>query len=142
VRRDRQRGAAAVELALTLPVALLLIGGTVYLGRALHARGRLVDAVGYAVRAEAIAAATRPNGTVDQGSILAMVNGRVTDENDCAQPVTVTYVVGGVVPYRYLDVTARCQLVAPILGAFLPNLSLNTVEATASMPLDYEVTPP
>lgn len=141
MRRDRQRGAAAVELALTLPLALLLIGGTVYLGRALHARGRLADAVGYAARAEAIAAATRPNGAVDQGAILAAVNGRVSEENDCVQPVSVTYVVGGVVPYRYLDVTAQCQLVAPILGAFLPNLSLNTVEATASMPLDYEVTP-
>jgi hypothetical protein len=139
VRRSRQKGAAAVELAMTLPIALLLIGGTVYLGRALHARGRLADAVGYAARAEAIAAATRPNGTVDQGSILAMVNGRVAGENDCIQPISVTYVVGGVVPYRYLDVTAQCQLTAPILGAFLPNFSLNTVEATASMPLDYEV---
>jgi hypothetical protein len=48
----------------------------------------------------------------------------------------VTAAAGGVAPYRHLDVTARCQLVTPILGAFLPTFSLNTVEATASMPID------
>ena len=45
---------------------------------------------------------------------------------------------GGVPPYRHLDIRVQCQLVAPILGAFLPSFSLNSVEATASMPIDGE----
>jgi hypothetical protein len=136
--RRRQRGAAAVELALTIPTVLTLVAGTVYLGRALHARGRLVDAVGFAARAEAIAAGGRPGGAIDTSSIVAMVNGRMAGDTDCVPPVTIRVEPGGVAPYRHVDVAASCELVAPILGAFLPRLSFNTVEATASMPLDYE----
>ena len=136
--RSRERGAAAVELALTIPTVLLLVGGMLYLGRALHARGRVADAVGYAARAGAIAAGGQPGGAVDASWIKSSVTGRLANSTDCVQPVTVTSEAGGVAPYRHLDVTARCQLVAPILGAFLPTFSLNTVEATASMPIDDE----
>lgn len=134
--RHRQRGAAAVELALTIPTAMLLIGGMLYLGRALHARGRVVDAVGYAARAGSIAAGGQPGGIVDGNWITANVASRLADSSDCVQPVSVSWVAGGVAPYRHLDVTARCQLVTPILGAFLPTFSMNSVEATATMPID------
>jgi Flp pilus assembly protein TadG len=136
--RHRERGAAAVELALTIPVALMIIAGTLYLSRALHARARLVDAASFACRSESIAAATRPGGNVDSNSINTMVNGKMAGETDCIQPITVGFQVGGVAPYRHLDVTASCQLAAPLMGAFLPNFSLNTIEATASMPIDVE----
>jgi Flp pilus assembly protein TadG len=138
IRRPSQKGAAAVELALTIPTALLIVAGTLYLGRALHARGRLVDAVGFAARSEAIAAGTRPGGLVDANAVTAMVNGRLADETACLQPVTVQVEASGVAPYRHLDVKASCQLAAPLLGAFLPNFSMSSVEATAAMPLDYE----
>lgn len=135
-RRARQKGAAAVELALTIPTAMLLIGGMLYVGRALHARGRVVDAVGYAARAGSIAASGQVGGAVDGNWITSTVATRLADSTDCVQPVNVTWVAGGVAPYRHLDVTARCQLVTPVLGAFLPTFSMNTVEATASMPID------
>jgi hypothetical protein len=134
--RARQRGAAAVELALTIPTAMLLVGGMLYLGRALHARGRVLDAVSYAARAGSIAAGGQAGGAVDSNWIRSTVVTRLADSSDCVQPVGVTAAAGGVAPYRHLDVTARCQLVTPILGAFLPTFSLNTVEATATMPID------
>jgi hypothetical protein len=115
---------------------MLLVGGMLYLGRALHARGRVLDAVSYAARAGSIAAGGQPGGAVDSNWIRSTVVTRLSDSSDCVQPVGVAAAAGGVAPYRHLDVTARCQLVTPILGAFLPTFSLNTVEATATMPID------
>jgi len=123
---------------MTIPTVLAIIAGTVFIGRALNARGRLVDAVGYAARAAAIAAGTQPEGKVDGNWIVANVSAKLADGADCAQPVAVAWVTGGVAPTRYLDVTAKCELTTPILGAFLPKVTLTTVEATASMPIDYE----
>jgi Flp pilus assembly pilin Flp len=138
VIRDRQKGAAAVEFALCLPALLLIIAGTVHLGRALHARGRLVDAVSFAARSEAIAAGTRPNGDVDGGAITSMINGRLAGDTDCVLPVAVAFQVSGVPPYRHLEVNANCTLVTPMMATILGPLGLNNVGAAASMPLDYE----
>jgi Flp pilus assembly protein TadG len=137
-RRDRQKGAAAVEFALTLPALLLIIAGSVYLARALHARGRLVDAVAFAARSEAIAAA-KNNGQVDNNSILKMINGKMQDDTDCVLPVEVHWDAYKL-PVPYLTIHATCTLQTPILGAFLGPITANQVAADASMPIDYDAT--
>jgi Flp pilus assembly protein TadG len=75
-RSNGQRGAVAVEFALSIPALVLVVFGGVMLSRAIHARTRLSDAVGYAARAEAVAASFR-NGAVDGAAINQSVNARM-----------------------------------------------------------------
>jgi hypothetical protein len=56
-----QRGSASVELALGLPLLLLVVLGGLHLGRVVMARHQLADAASYATRAAAIAA--RPDSS-------------------------------------------------------------------------------
>jgi Flp pilus assembly protein TadG len=136
---DRERGAVAVEFALCIPALVLVVFGGVMLARAIHARTRLSDAVAYAARAEAVAAAQRPNGAVDGASVTQNVQTRMMTVPECAQPIAVQWQAVHVAPYRRLEVTATCTL---RLGGvpFLPNnAGLTTVSATAAMPLDVEV---
>lgn len=135
-RRDRQRGAAAVEFGLCMPALILIIGGTFYIGRALQARGRLVDAVGYAARAAAIAASQTPNGDVDGGSVTKAVNDKLAGEGGCVQPVAVVWTVS-LTPIRHIDVHAQCTLSAPLFGG---NFGLTQISADASMPIDVATT--
>ncbi len=138
MRRDKQRGAVAVEFALCMPALLIVVFGGVMLARAIHARARLSDAVSYAARAEAVAASMRPNGAVDGAAITTNVNTRMASVNECSQPITTTFQTIGVVPYRRLEVTATCTLkVYGVPGA--PNLGVSSISATAAMPLDVEV---
>jgi Flp pilus assembly protein TadG len=51
---ERDRGAAAVELALVLPVLLLIVFGTIDFGRLLHARMTLTEAAREGARAVAL----------------------------------------------------------------------------------------
>jgi Flp pilus assembly protein TadG len=129
---------------MTIPTLLLLVGGMLYLGRALHTRGRLVDAVAFAARAEAIAvgAGARAHGDPDATRVTVAVTSRMRGDSNCVGAPAITVDTGGVQPTRFVTVTAECNLAAPILGAFLPTLSLNSVRAQASMPLDYEAPPP
>ncbi len=135
-RRRNQRGAAAVEFGLCLPALILIIGGSLYLGRALQARGRLVEAVGYAARTAAIGASTTPNGDVAGGAITQAVNDKLASENACQQPVAINWQVV-LSPYRHIDVHAECVLSAPLFGG---TFGLTRVSADASMPIDVATT--
>lgn len=78
-RRRRDRGAAAVEMALTLPVLLLLVGGIVDFGRAFNAQMTMTQAAREGARMVAL------------GYTTTQVNTRVT-QAATGLPVTVTVV--------------------------------------------------
>jgi Flp pilus assembly protein TadG len=137
-RRDRQRGAVAVEFLATVPALLMVVFGGLMLARAIHARSRLSDAVSYAARAEAVAASMRPNGAVDGTAIQTNVNARMTSVPECGQPIQVQFQTLNAVPYRRLEVTATCTL-KPFSVPGAPNLGVTQISATAAMPLDVEV---
>ena len=59
-RVGRERGAAAVEFALILPIMLLVIGGIVDFGRALFTEIELANAAREGARAASISGATLP----------------------------------------------------------------------------------
>lgn len=63
LRRRAQRGAAAVELALVLPVLLLVIGGVVDFGRALYTKVIITNAAREGARAAVASGATLINIT-------------------------------------------------------------------------------
>jgi hypothetical protein len=118
-----------------MPALLLIIAGTTYIGRALEARGRLVDAVGYAARVGVIAAGKDPDGQVPQGVVPKAVQDKLAGEGNCRQlAVTSTE---GLTPLRHLDVHAECTLAAPLFGG---NFGLTRISADASMPIDVSVT--
>lgn len=125
-RKDRERGAAAVEFAMLIPALLIILLGSIHFGRAFAARHRLGDAAGFAARGAAIAG--NP-GLADQ-LLRARMNGA-----DCTQ-ISVGAQALGTAPYRYLLVSASCTLPIPLGSALLGNLGLADVRVTATMPMD------
>lgn len=100
--RRGERGAAAVEMALILPVLLLLVGGIIDMGRAFMTQILLTNAAregtraavvmttgtpGPAIRARAVAAAT---GTASPTATVVPANGCVGATSTTQVTVTVT----------------------------------------------------
>jgi Flp pilus assembly protein TadG len=131
-RRRKERGSVAVEFALCIPALCIIIFGGIYLARAVHARARLVDAVGVATRAAAIRAAT--TGTVDENALRQTINARMADVSGCANPITIEpRTVND--PLPRLEVKATCRVTGSAIP-FLSTVSIASVTATAAMPLD------
>ncbi len=98
MRRPRardDRGAAAVELALVLPVLLLVVFGVVDFGRMLHAQLRLSQAAREGARAAALGADARTRvtrATPGLDGVTTSVVGCVRDAVEIGDAqVTVTY---------------------------------------------------
>lgn len=62
-RRDQDRGAAAVEFALVLPILVVLVFGIVVFGRALNVQATLAGAARVAARAASLPASPTDPGT-------------------------------------------------------------------------------
>ena len=128
----RQRGSIAVEFALCIPALCIIIFGGIYLARAVHARARLVDAVGVATRSAAIRASI--DGSVNETSLRQMLNSRMADVAGCANPITIEpRTVND--PLPRLEVKATCRVTGSAIP-FLSTVSIASVTATAAMPLD------
>ena len=68
----RERGAAAVELAITLPVVLLIIGGIVDFGLFFFAQIQLTNAAREGARAAIVTGTPAPGGGPSQRAIAAL----------------------------------------------------------------------
>lgn len=79
-RRSVERGAAAVEFALILPVLLLLLVGIAELGRAYNVQTVLADAARVGVRTMAIHSdvSQAKSATIDTASTLSLTPDQVT----------------------------------------------------------------
>ncbi len=102
----RDRGAAAVEFALLLPVLLLLVFGIIDFGRALNAQITLTQAAREGARLDAVGSTKVASGTQGAATGLNPVNvtiGYTCQPNDGAgaknASVTATYSFAFVTPF-------------------------------------------
>lgn len=108
---DRERGAAAVELALVLPFLLLLICGIVDFGRAYNAQLTLTHAAREATRVWALGGTA--SETSDRAAATAVgLTGVTATTTTCTfgSPTTVT-------------VSASFSYITPLIASLAPGLS-------------------
>ncbi len=110
-RRDGERGAVAVELALLLPVLLLILIGSMEYGRVFHVQNSLTHAAREGARNAAIhwddPAGLNVSGAALQGTSLVGLG------------VAVSSNVASCAPGRNVTVTTRISL--PSMSGFLPS---------------------
>lgn len=127
-RRRRQRGAVSVELALGIPLLVMVILGGVHFGLVLATRHQLGDATNYAIRRAAIARSANPN------QIRSAIADRLGPTTRCqGLDVTASTSVDGL-GVRRVDVTASCTATTGVGGALLPFLGSADISVRASMP--------
>jgi Flp pilus assembly protein TadG len=119
-----------VELALGMPVLLMLTLGGTLLGRSLMTRHRLADATSFATRAAAIARQTNP-GQIRQAVLQQMG----TEAQRCQSLTVQAQVVPGVTPGGTLQVTSVCQLAPLFRGDAFGAVGPTTLTVQAAMPL-------
>lgn len=126
----RERGGVAVELALGMPILLMLTLGGTLLGRSLMTRHRLADATSYATRAAAIARQTNP--AVIRQAVMQRMG---TEAQRCANLTVQAQVVPGITPGGTLQVTAQCELAPLFRGNAFGAVGPTTLTVQAAMPL-------
>jgi Flp pilus assembly protein TadG len=127
--RSTQRGSASVELALGLPLLLMVILGGVHLGRVVMTRHQLADAASYATRAAAIAA--RP----DAARIRAAIRDRLGPGSACGAVAVQSRAERDELGVHRLEVTARCAVSTGIGGALLGALGPGELVVHVVQPL-------
>jgi len=126
--RNKQRGAVSVELALGIPLLVMVILGGVHFGLVLATRHELGDATNYATRRAAIAGSTNPN------QIRSAIADRLGTSSRCSGlDVTASTTVDGL-GVRRVDVVASCTATTGVGGALLPFLGSSEISVRASMP--------
>ncbi len=129
-RNNRERGAAALEFALSIPILLILCLAGLHLGRAMTARHQLNAAAGYGARAASVAGASAFNP-----STIASLVQQQAAHSQCSSPPTVVVQSIGAQPYTRVTVTATCIL--KVFGSnLIPGIGPTSVSVTASMPLN------
>jgi Flp pilus assembly protein TadG len=124
----RERGAVAVEFALSMLALLPLVLGGMHIGRVLAARHRLGDAVGVATRQAAI------GGTPSGAQVRAIMTDRLGgDMKECTSMLVSASTVGGP-PYRRFEVKATCLLEPPFGASFLEDVGPTEFSVSAAFP--------
>jgi len=128
VSRRRQRGAVSVELALGIPLLVMVILGGVHFGLVLKTRAQLGDATNHAARAAGIAR------TANSAQIRAAVLERLGAASGCTNLVVTAIAAQDGLGVRCIDVTSRCTVDTGIGGALLGFLGAADISVRASMP--------
>lgn len=128
----RDRGAAAVEFALLLPVLLLLIFGVIDFGRALNAQITLTQAAREGARLDALG---KPSATVVSGTQTAATGLSPVTVTVTACPANAGAAVNAVVNAKYTfsfvtPVASVARMFGSSLGATI------TLTATGVMPCE------
>jgi Flp pilus assembly protein TadG len=123
-----QRGAVSIELALGLPLLVMVIMGGVHFGLVLSTRHQLGDATNYAVRAASIRQSTNSN------QIRAAIQDRLGSSSGCTNLAVTTTTATDPLGVRRLEVTARCNVDTGIGGQLLSFLGSSEVTVRAAMP--------
>jgi Flp pilus assembly protein TadG len=109
-RRRRDRGAAAVEAALVLPLLLMLVFGMIDFGRMLNAQLRVTEGAREAARAASLGYTPSLNQTAAAG-----LGANITNVNGCS---------GGAQNAR-VDVEYSFSFITPVAILGLTNSSVN-----------------
>jgi len=149
-RTSNQRGQAVIELALTLPLLLVVVFGIIDFGFMFQRYEAVTNAAREGARLGVLAdytATEAQNRALDylvasglNGPIRACGTGAVVRNSRCAQMTTSTVPVVGSTPAKTVDqVTViveydhQYQFVGPILGLFGSNLSSIRLRSASSM---------
>ena len=130
VTKLRERGAAAVEFALILPVLLLIVGGVIDFGWAYYNQIVLSNAARDGVRLVSLNAGSSPTPTFTQATIQARIQ-------DAANPIQVTsaataWTCGATNSTRTVTVDRQVAFDWLVLG-FVPGLPVPAVQGRATM---------
>ncbi len=111
--RDREGGAAAVELALVLPMLLLLVCGIIDFGRAYNARMTLSNAARESVRVWALGG-TQEEATqrAKDTAVGLAITGVTFDSTSCTFGAKTT-----------VNVTAEFTYLTPLIAELSPTIS-------------------
>jgi len=126
--RRRQRGSVSVEMALGVPLLLLVIVGGVHFGRVLTIRHKLGEATNYATRAAAVAR------TSNSGQIRGLVQSRMGSNSGCSNIRVTTRTRRDALGVDQLEVTTMCDVNTGIGGALLGPIGPNRLDVTVAMP--------
>ena len=130
MKRSRERGAAAVEFALILPVLVLILFGIIEFGLLLYDQQVITNASREGARAGIVQAATRPNATAITSVVTGYTgNYLITFAGGTVNP-SVTLPMGACASFgTSLEVSVTYQytfLVLKNLGFTGPLLTANT----------------
>lgn len=126
--RNRQKGAASVELAMGLPVLVMVIMAGVHFGLVLKTRSQLGDATNHATRLAAIARSANGN------TIRSVIQNRLGSASGCQSLQVTTSTATDALGVNRVDVTARCTVNTGIGGTLMSFLGPSEVSVRASMP--------
>lgn len=127
-RRRRQRGAISVELAIGLPILVLVIMAGVHFGLILKTRHQLGDATNHATRLAAIAKNPNP------AAIRTAIQDRLGPNAGCANLNVTSSSARDAFGVNRVDVNARCTVNTGIGGQLLGFLGSSEITVRASMP--------
>jgi len=127
-QRDRQRGATSVELALGLPILVMIVMAGVHFGLVVKTRHELGDATSHATRLAAIAR------NADSNTIRSSIQSRLGTTSGCTGLVVASTTATDAFGVRRVDVTARCTVQTGVGGPLLAFIRPAEVAARSSMP--------
>jgi Flp pilus assembly protein TadG len=126
--RNRERGAASVELALGLPILIMVILAGAHFGLVLKARHELGDATSHATRLAAIAR------NANAATIRSVIAARLGSQSTCTNLAVTSSTATDAFGVRRVDVSASCTVNTGIGGPLLAFLGPAEIAARASMP--------
>lgn len=127
-RTARERGAVSVEIALGLPLVIMVLITGIHFGLVLKTRHELADATSHATRLAAIARVADPN------VIRSTIQARLGASSGCSSLFVVASTATDAFGVRRVDVTARCTVTTGIAGPLLAVLGNAELAVRASMP--------
>jgi Flp pilus assembly protein TadG len=123
-----ERGAVSVEIALGLPIVIMVLITGIHFGLVLKTRHELADATSHATRLAAIARAADPN------VIRSTIQARLGPSSGCQSLLVAASSAVDAYGVRRVDVTARCTVNTGIAGPLLAVLGSSELAVRASMP--------
>jgi Flp pilus assembly protein TadG len=126
--RVKEKGALSVELALGIPLLVMVIMGGVHFGLVLKTRSQLGDATNYGVRAAALQRNT------NAAQIRAAIQDRLGPTSGCSTLTVTTSTAVDALGVRRLEVTSRCNVDTGIGGSLMSFLGPSEISVRASMP--------
>lgn len=118
----RERGAAAVEMAIVLPLLLLILGGIIDFGLQMRESIMVTNAANEGVRHLAIAdGATDVAQAKERAQLAAPAGSTVTVDSVCSDTVTVAKITVKDPTFKFLFLDAATQLVGVELKPTIPN---------------------
>lgn len=123
-----QRGSVSVEMALVMPLMIIVIIDGVHFGKVLMTRHKLAEATNYATRSAAVARTSNSN------QIRGLVENRMGGSSGCAQIQVTTSTSTDALGVRKLEVRSRCTVQTGFGGSLFGALGPSELDVTVAMP--------